>query len=259
MKRFLGLLKREWQLQYKWIFVACVFSIIVTVGIPYLVNKYIDASIDQNNVTFIMATILSIFTFLIVSVQFVKNLNRELRHADIWLHSTAPFYELIGAKLIFSLFSNLILVLLTTVVMVVAVSIEGKMTIVQDIKFMFVVNYLSTSMLVSALSLTLLLNTCYLYLKKWLGRFAMIVVMLLLFLISYGTHKITNYGLYSDFFLNGPKTNGWINRFMDPIIQVFHSDFFIEDLYLREDILSWLVTLIIMIFSIKWCEKVVKE
>ncbi|HWI50422.1 MAG TPA: hypothetical protein VNU45_19600, partial [Rummeliibacillus sp.] len=152
-----------------------------------------------------------------------------------------------------------ILVLLTTVVMVVVVSIENKLTFVQDIKFMFVVNYLSISMLVSSLSLTLLLNTCYLYLKKWLGRFAMIVVLLLLFLITYGFNKITNYGLYSDFFLNGPKTNGWINSFIDPIIQVFQTDFFIEDLYLREDILSWFVTLIIMIFSIKWCEKVVKE
>ncbi|HWI49265.1 MAG TPA: hypothetical protein VNU45_13685, partial [Rummeliibacillus sp.] len=186
MKRFLGLLKREWQLQYKWILTTCILGIVVTVGIPYLVNKYIDASINQNNVIFIMASILSIFTFLIVSIQFVKNLNRELRHADIWLHSTGPFYELIGVKLIFSLFSNLILVLLTTVVMVVVVSIENKLTFEQDIKFMFVVNYLSTSMLVSTLSLALLLNTCYLYLKKWLGRFAMIVVLLLLFLITYG-------------------------------------------------------------------------
>lgn len=259
MKRFLGLLKKEWQIQYKWLITTCILSIVLTVFIPYLIYKFVDSTFNQGNVIFVMASILTFFSFLFVCIQFIKNLNQELRHVDVWLYSSAPFYQLIGAKFLFSLFSNLVLVLLMTLVMVITVSSKSELTLLQDIKFMNAVIYLSFVFLVGALPLTLLLYTCFIKLKRWLGKFAIIVVFILLTIISYGFVKLSSSTMYEKLFLQGPKTSEWINHSIQPIAEIFNTVFVMDDFYLREDIVSWLFTLIIIIFGIKWCEKVVKQ
>jgi len=259
MKRFLGLLKKEWQIQYKWLFTTCILSIAFTVFIPYLIYKYLDSTMNPGNVIFVMASIVSFFSFLIVCIQFVKSLNHELRHTDIWLHSAAPFYQLIGAKLVFSIISNLVLVFLMTLVMVITVASKSKLTLLQDFKFMNPIIYLSFVFLVCTLPLTLVLYTCFIKLKRRLGKLAIIVVFILLTLILDVFIKISSSNLYDKFFLQGPKSNEWINNSIQPISKIFNSNFVMDDIYLREDIFSWLIALFIMIFGIKWCEKVVKQ
>ncbi|MGG0655632.1 hypothetical protein [Rummeliibacillus pycnus] len=259
MKRLLGLLKKEWQVQYKWLFTTGILSILLTVVIPFLIDKYVDSTINQANAIFAIASILSFLTFLIVCIQFVKNLNQELRHTDIWLHSTAPFYQLIGAKLLFSIFSNLILVFVMTIVMVITVMSKSQLTFLQDIKFMVAINYIAFISIIFVLPLALVLYTCFLKLKKRLGKFAIILVFILLTFISYLFVKISTSDLYDKFFLQGPTTSEWIVNSIQPISKIFDTVFIMDDIYLREDILSLLVTLFIIIFGIKWYEKVVKE
>lgn len=259
MKRVLGLFKRELQLHYRWLLALSALTIGVTIGIPFLVKRYIDSTIHVSNVVFIMAAIVSILSFMIVCLQFFTNLRSELNRVDIWLHTQAPFYELILAKVFFSVITSIILTFLMSVEMLVAASTEVSITFFQQIKFLLVMIFLSISLIFSFLPITLLLFTCYVKLKKWIGRFSYMAIVILFFGIIFLFDKIISSSLYRDFFLDGIKTNKWIDTAIEPIGKVFDVSFLSGDYYLREDLLSIVLTVILIIFGVKWCEKVVKE
>lgn len=259
MKRFLGLFKKEWQIHYKWLIATCIVCIGTTVGIPFLIKKYLNSPIQQGSVTFIMAILVSFFTFLIVCIHFFTNLKRELQHADIWLHTTTPFYQLIGAKGFFSLLTGIILTLLMSIEAIIVVSTESDFSLVQQIKFVFGMIFLSMNTTFCLLPITLVMFACYVKLKKWLGKFSLITVIILFFGILYVFNKIMNSTLYSELFLSGMKSSGWIDSSIEPIAQIYDTTFIMDDIYLREDLLSIFINVLIIIVGIKWCKKVVKE
>lgn len=259
MKRVLGLFKRELRLHYRWLLALNVLTIGVTIGIPFLVKRYIDSTIHVSNVVFIMAAIVSILSFMIVCLQFFTNLRSELNRVDIWLHTQAPFYELILAKVLFSVLTSIILTFLMSVEMLVAASTEVSITFFQQVKFLLVMLFLSISMIFSFLPITLLLFTCYVKLKKWIGRFSYVAIVILFLGFSFLFDKMISSSLYKEFFLDGIKINQWINTTVEPIGKVFDVSFISGEFYLREDLLSIALTVILIIFSINWCERVVKE
>lgn len=259
MKRFLGLLKKEWKVQYKWFISTFVLSLFITLGIPYFVNRYMNFSLDIRHLIFVTAFSVSIFTFLIACIQLIRNLNQELKHPDIWLHSTASFVQLMGAKIVFNVISNLIFVLLMTFVMIVVAANKEELTIIQDMKFIIAVIYLSSLVLEFLVPQVLLLYTCYLQLKKWVGKFAIFMVFTVFFIFSKVMINLSASTFYENFFSKGIKTSDWIIHFVLPISKIFSFNFTLDDIYLSEDLFSCLMTIVLIIFSTKWCEKVVKQ
>jgi hypothetical protein len=259
MRRFLGLFVREWQIHYKWLLTTCIICIGVTVGIPLLIKNYIDSSIHQETTIFMMALIVCFFSFIIVCIQFFTNLKRELQHVDIWLHNPAPFYELLGAKGLFSLLTSLILNLIMSFEAVIAASIVSHFSLLTDLKFIVGMTFLSVCVLFCILPFTLLMFSCYVKLKKWIGKFSVITVLIVLFGIIYGISEITSTSIYNELFLTGMKSSGWIDNSIEPITQIFGTRILGDDVYLREDLLSLIISVLMIIVGIKWCKKVVTE
>ena len=259
MRRFWGLFIREWQPYYKWLLSTCIICIGVTVGIPVLIKKYIDASINQDSTIFIMAIIVCILSFLIVCFQFFTNLKHELQRVDIWLHTPAPFYELIGAKGFFSLLTSIILTLIMSIEAVIVASTESDFSLLAQLEFIIGMIFFSISFLFSLLPLTLLMFSCYVKMKKWIGKLSIFTVLIILFGIVYGLVKITSSALYSKLFLTGKKSGGYIDNFIDPIVQVYDATLLVDDLYWREDLLNIFISVLMIIVSVKWCKKVVTE
>lgn len=259
MRRFRGLVLREWQLHYKWLLTTCIICIGGTVGIPILIKNYIDSSIHQETTIFIMALMVCIFSFIIVCVQFFTNLKRELQHVDIWLHNPSPFYELLGAKGLFSLLTSIILNLIMSFEAVVIASTASDISLLAELKFIVGMIFLSACFLFCLLPLTLLMFSCYVKLKKWIGKFSIIIVLIIFFGIIYGMSEITSSSIYKELFLTGKKSSEWIGNSIEPITQIFGTTVLGDAIYVREDLLSFIVSVLMIIVSVKWCKKVVTE
>lgn len=99
MKVWKGLFKKEWML-LRWEFIALTFVVIVVLGasLEYL---FVDARSYftlENQWLYEMLLIVHLAAGVILLYQ---SLSREMKRPDVWLHSSRPFWRLVGAKVLF--------------------------------------------------------------------------------------------------------------------------------------------------------------
>ena len=112
IKSVKGLIRKEWIL-LKWGILALVFvNIVVVMAVPPLINRAFDLPLNTfENSLIISGTWFVVSMFIGVGILFTS-LEKEMKQPDIWLHSPAPMWQLVGVKAVFAVaVTALILVL----------------------------------------------------------------------------------------------------------------------------------------------------
>ena len=169
-------MRKEWAL-VKWFAIAL---IVINVGITVLDNSHIFLGVADDSTSYAFMT--SGLWFLLHTymgvVLVAVGYSRERPRIDIWLHSPAPYVQLVGAKAVVAASAVACSLLLTGIVIAVFNYIGGYwdgLSILDELLLMLsmIITVLLNSLLY--IVITLFFMQVYQVLKSWMGRFSILV------------------------------------------------------------------------------------
>ncbi|WP_203248372.1 hypothetical protein [Sporosarcina beigongshangi] len=180
MKRWGGLVRKEWSL-VKWFAIAL---IIVNIGIAVIDNSHIFAGVadDATSYAFMTSGLWFQLHMYMGIVLVAVSYSREKPRVDIWLHSPAPYVQLVGAKVVVATSAVACSLLLTGIVIAVfnyvggywdGLSVLGELLLVLSMIITVTLNSLLF------IVITLFFMQVYLVLKSWIGKISIIVTVAL--------------------------------------------------------------------------------
>ncbi|QUW20556.1 hypothetical protein JSQ81_11875 [Sporosarcina sp. Marseille-Q4063] len=112
VKSMKGLMRKEWIL-LKWGILALVFvNIAVVLVVPPLINRAFDLPMNTFENSLIISGTWFAFTISAGVVILFTSLEKEMKQPEIWMHSPAPMWQLVGIKAVFAVaVTGLILIL----------------------------------------------------------------------------------------------------------------------------------------------------
>lgn len=102
MKQWNGLLKKEW-LSMKWLLlVSALLGISVMSFLPLLLSKSFGSEERIFEFTIVICFIWASATVVVPGVALFTMLERDMKRPDVWLHSDASIFKLVGSKVFFA-------------------------------------------------------------------------------------------------------------------------------------------------------------
>lgn len=137
MMQWNGLLKKEW-VTMKWpLLVGALFGILVMSFFPLLINRFLGVEVEVFEVALVMCFIWAGASVLAPVTALFTMLEREMKRPDVWLHSTASIYKLVGAKALMASLIGAVGLLIPTIVLAVQYALFKSATITFNDLFFF--------------------------------------------------------------------------------------------------------------------------
>ena len=257
LKKFAGLFKKEWVLFRAWLFVAIFAGIMLSLVLPYLIKRFVDGfTLPENQLSFALTMLVIVLGGFYSILQFLASIRHDLKVKEIWLHATSSITQLVGVKVIFSLFGYAIFNLFF-------ISIA-----MYNVKDEFVANFgqivlsliLSVGILVIfqwiMFVLLLLFLAFYLQIKHLIGRFAIVIMMGAFFFSMNLWYKFTESQLYASIFHHIEMPLDWLAHYL-PKAKVSTIEIIYNPLYVVEEVVMIILIVILFIVATKWLEKAV--
>jgi hypothetical protein len=108
MKQWNGLWHKEWIQMKAWLFSLLILGALVVFMAPTLIVRFFGEVEKVGTITLILGMTWVFFHSLIGVIMLFTSLGKEMTRQDIWLHSNASIYKLIGVKFAFTLASVMI-------------------------------------------------------------------------------------------------------------------------------------------------------
>ncbi|MDM5233089.1 hypothetical protein [Lysinibacillus pakistanensis] len=256
LKSFIGQFKKEWVLFRAWLYVGIFLGILISIVIPYLIERYGNGFTEENQLQFA-------FTFLVLALggfysvlQFVASLRLDLRSKEIWLHSTSSIRQLIGVKIVFSLTGYTIFNILFTGIAIYSLRAAFIASFGQVLLLLvFVVAIIALFQLMIFVSILLFL-AFYLQMKYFIGRFAIVLMMGAYFGCIYLWFRFTESIIYVKIFQHIGISLSWLEQYL-PKSKLPSMDIRLGTLYVVEELALTILFALLFIIATKWLEKVV--
>ena len=191
-------MRKEWAL-VKWFAIAL---IVINVGIAVVDNCHISlGGVDDSTSYAFMTSGLWFQLHMYMGIVLVAvSYSRERPRVDIWLHSPAPYVQLVGAKAVVAVSAVACSLLLTGIVIAVLNYLAGYrdgLSILDELLLMLsmIITVALNSLLF--IVITLFFMQVYLVLKSWIGKISIIVTVALFPLSTLIWAVIWSYGLAS--------------------------------------------------------------
>lgn len=256
MSAFVYLLRKEW-IQYRsWLFVTVVAGLFILIGIPYLFTEVMGSIVDKS----IIALVLMIFVLVtggwITLMQFISSLRADVRRKEMWLHSTNSIYILVGAKILFTLLTFFVF---TMIIVIVGLYLSQEIIVGSLLQYAVSIVLLIMATLLFQSSFIVSFNLSfvfYLQLKRFVGKFSIIITAVVFIGSFILLMKIVQNPLYDLLLRNGEVSLD----FLSPYLLTFTMSVAktpLGSMYIVEEIFSWGFLIFLFIISNKWLEKVV--
>ncbi|MDM5247734.1 hypothetical protein [Lysinibacillus sp. G4S2] len=257
LKNFAGLFKKEWVLFRAWLFVGIFAGIMLSLVIPYLVERFVDGfTLPKNQLSFALTMMVIVLGGFFSVLQFLASMRHDLKIKEIWLHSTSSISQLVGVKVIFSLIGYAIYNLIFIIIAMYNVKDEFVANFGQILLALILTVGLSVILQWMMLVMLLLFLAFYLQMKHFIGRFSIVIMMGAFFFSMNLWYKFTESQLYANIFLHIEIPLDWLEHYL-PKAKVSTMDFNISTLYVVEEVGITILIAILFIVATKWLEKVV--
>ena len=206
MKRWNGLLKKEW-VTIKWpLLASSLLGIIVMSFFPLLISRFFGFEVHVFEIALVICFIWAGASVLAPVIALFTMLEREMKRPDVWLHSTASIFELIGSKAFSASLIGAVGLLIPTIVLAVQYALfNSTMATFNDLLFfgsIFIVMIFAVS--ITFMSIGFFFWVIDRLMKPYLKGFS-IVATIIIFLVAsrlYGLFVLSE--LYEKLILMGP-------------------------------------------------------
>ncbi|MGE7674307.1 hypothetical protein ACQKMV_12095 [Lysinibacillus sp. NPDC094403] len=254
MKKFAGLMKKEWVLYQAWLFSGIFIGIMLTMVVPYLIRHFSDQFVMDNQMPFFFSILVLMLGGFFSILQFLVSIRNDLRTKEIWLHSTSSIAQLVGVKIVFSLIGYAIFNFIF--VSIAIYNIKDEM--IGNFAQMFLLLLFLVGMIVIfqlMMFVTLLLFFAFnLQMKHFIGNFSVVITMVTFFISMNSWLKFTESKLYDNIFHHIGISLKGLEQFFPKSPTMNLS---LSTMYLVEEVATIIFVAILFITATKWLEKVV--
>lgn len=206
MKQWNGLLKKEWVIM-KWpLLVSTLLGTIVMSFVPHLIVNFIGIEAHVFEVALVICFIWAGASVLAPVIALSIMLVREMKRADVWLHSTASIFKLVGVKVFFATLIGAVGLLIPTTVLAVQYALFNSTTFIfDDLLFfgsIFIVVIFAVS--ITFMSIGFFIWVIDLLMKPYLKGFSIVATIIILLISSRLYAKFVLSELYEKLILIGP-------------------------------------------------------
>ncbi|MCG3087639.1 hypothetical protein [Sporosarcina cyprini] len=206
MKQWNGLLLREW-LPIKWQMIGSFILFgLGLVGLPLFVSTFVEGfKVNSFEIATVLCFVWAAFSVFVPLFTFFMLFYRDMKKPDLWLHSTASIYQLVGVKMVVAILVGLASLLLSVVVVAIWYVLTNQPFIVFD-ELLFYGSLFISAVFLGSICL-LLVGFFFVVLDQLMKPFVKgfsIVITLLLFILSVRLHSIfVSSRFYEMFILQG--------------------------------------------------------
>lgn len=261
MKRWNGLLKKEWLLMRSWLRGTVILSVILIGLSAFGLSVFVEKGFNFIPIFgFSMLFFVLISLFLPVSI-LLNSLWKEWKQSDVWLHSTSSAFQLFGAKVVFAATCGAVIVFMPALLFLIYVSIFGSPVVelspgeLRNFVVHFVCSFYTASIMIMVVGL--LIGVFYQLMKPVMKGFTVPIIIVFFLIVNVIYEYMKESSLYQKVATFGPigdpsKEPMMIERenfFMGPIEPV---------VYTGDVLLSLLFIIILFVTSVILFEKKVR-
>lgn len=206
MKQWNGLVRKEW-LTMKWpLLVSALIGVTVMIVVPLLLTSFSVLEVPLFEITLVICFLWAIASVLAPVVALFMMLGMEMKRPDVWLHSHASIFTLIGSKAFLAAVIGAGGLLIPTLVLAVQYA-YWKPAVINFDEMLFYGSLFI--IIIFALSISLMSTGFFFWvldrlMKPYLKGFSVVVTIILFIFASWGFTKLTLSSLYSKLVLVGP-------------------------------------------------------
>ncbi|MFC9542392.1 hypothetical protein ACFTQ7_21325 [Lysinibacillus sp. NPDC056959] len=254
LKKFAGLLKKEWVLYRTWLFVGVFIGIMLSMVVPYLIRRLSDGFTMENQLSFAFSILVLILGGFFSILQFLASMRHDLKSKEIWLHSTSSIAQLVGVKIVFSLIGYAIFnfIFVSLAIYKIGDEIVGNFAQVL-LLLLFIVAIIVILQLMMFVIMVLFL-AFNLQMKHLVGRFSIVITMVTFFFSMDLWFKFTESKLYDNIFHHVEIPLTWLDQYFP---KIHTTELLLGSFYVVEEVASIIWLAILFIIATKWLEKVV--
>ncbi|CAM3190242.1 hypothetical protein FITA111629_08925 [Filibacter tadaridae] len=126
MNQWNGLVKREWIPMRGSLILGVLLSLVVLSLFPSLINRLMGGELENFEITLVLCFIWAGASVFAPLAAFIISLQRDMKRPDIWLHSTASIFKLMGSKAFLAMVIGVVSLLIPTLVLAVRFTISGS-------------------------------------------------------------------------------------------------------------------------------------
>ncbi|GKV55251.1 hypothetical protein NCCP2222_11980 [Sporosarcina sp. NCCP-2222] len=206
MKQWNGLLLREW-MPIKWQMISSFILFgLGLLGLPFFLGSFLEIlQADSFEIATVLCFVWAAFSVFVPLFTFFMLFYRDMKKPDLWLHSTASIYQLVGVKMVVAILVGLASLLLSVVVVAIWYVFTNQPFIVFD-ELLFYGSLFISAVFLGSISL-MFVGFFFVVLdqlmKPYIKGFS-VVVTLLLFILSVRLYSIfVSSQFYEMFILQG--------------------------------------------------------
>lgn len=254
LKKFAGLLKKEWVLYRTWLFIGVFIGIMLSIVVPYLIRRLSDGFTMENQLSFAFSILVLILGGFFSILQFLASMRHDLKSKEIWLHSTSSIAQLVGVKIVFSLIGYAIFNLIFMSIAIYKIRDEIVGTFAQVLLLLLFIVAIIVILQLMMFVIMVLFLAFNLQMKHLIGRFSIVITMVTFFFSMDLWFKFTDSVLYDNIFRHIEIPLTWLDQYF-PKLQA--TELLLGSFYVVEEVASIIWLAILFIIATKWLEKVV--
>ncbi|WP_369436032.1 hypothetical protein [Lysinibacillus fusiformis] len=257
LKKFSGLMKKEWVLYRGRLFFTIVGGLALSLVVPYLLLRFGDGFTTAHQQLFFLFTILVLMLGNFYAVlQFFSSMRFDLKAKEMWLHSTSSIAQLVGVKIIFTLIGYAIFNLLFTSLALYFVRENYVATFGEVLLLLFLIVGMIVMFQFVLFVILLLFLAFTLQMKHFIGRFSFVIAIPAFFLSMDVWFRFTESVFYDKILRFGEIRISRLEHYL-PKAEVPTMQIELGSLYFVEEFFFIIVIAVLFIVSTKWLEKVV--
>lgn len=259
MKQWNGLLKKEW-ISMKWsIVLSLLGALFILFLFPILLRKLLGENVNLFEYALVITFVAAIGNLFIPFTLFWVLVEKEMKRPDLWLHSTASIYQLIGVKAFFAMAVGIVSFSIPTIVLATYYFVLSPAGIVFNVLLVFGLTFLGILITASMMLLStgIFFWVLYRWMKPFVKGFSIPITIGLFLLSSYLYTRFTLSHFYETYVMVGPVD---VTRWTD--LQ-FESDYFTiapseTVVYTGQMVLDTILTIGMFLIAVKWFDKKVR-
>lgn len=206
MQQWNGLLRKEWVTLKAPLIVIALFAVATMLFLPILITHFWWEGVEVFELALIMCTLWAVASTLAPVVTLFIMLEREMKRPDVWLHSNASIFKLVGSKVVFAVIIGIGGLLISPIALAVQYAIFRSSTLSFEALlfygsvFIVVIFVASLSILCTGFFFWVL----YRLMVPIIKGFVIIVLFILFGISSWAVESIRNSDIYTKLVKVGP-------------------------------------------------------
>ncbi|MBE1553258.1 hypothetical protein [Sporosarcina limicola] len=103
MQQWNGLLRKEWVTMKRLLLVSALFAVATMSILPIIITRFLGAGVHVFEIALVICFMWASASVLAPVIALFTMLERDMKRPDMWLHSNASIFKLIGSKVVFAM------------------------------------------------------------------------------------------------------------------------------------------------------------